>query len=158
MLGKVPCSRPRALQKREWNFWRFRRRISLITSSEPIRVRSFSQLVNSLWEISIFLFSTDIRAICMVVCESKLFKLWDSKSFKILVILYHLSYNLEDKKDHDRQLHTCSTMFSGNSFSKSSTSKMKLRFSGRVAYSPFSSSMYGESGVIVSRQLFHSWR
>ena len=66
MLGKVPCSKPRALQKREWNFWRFLRRISLITSSDPIRVRSFSQLVNSLWEISIFLFSTDIRAICMM--------------------------------------------------------------------------------------------
>ena len=53
---------------------------------------------------------------------------------------------------------TCSTIFSGNSFSRSPTSKMKLRFSGRVAYSPFSSSMYGESGVIVSKQLFHSWQ
>ena len=48
MLGKVPWRRPRALQNREWNFWRFRRRISLITSSEPIRVRSLSQLVNNL--------------------------------------------------------------------------------------------------------------
>ena len=69
MLGKVPWSSPRALQKREWNFWRFLRRISLITSSEPISVRSFSQLVNNLCEISIFLFSTDIKAICVNVVK-----------------------------------------------------------------------------------------
>ena len=86
MLGKVPWRRPRALQKREWNFWRFRRRISLITSSEPIRVRSLSQLVNNLWEISIFLFSTDIRAICEMVVNhqpkhSNLFKSTSQKYF-----------------------------------------------------------------------------
>ena len=55
ILGKFFCSSPSALQNSEWNFCRFFLIIPFITSSDPMSVNSLSQLVNILWEISIFL-------------------------------------------------------------------------------------------------------